>query len=70
MTRADRRPRGPSYGCFFDDEHVYVGGRCWESHPENIAANELRQDRRGISGNDSFSFSFDTFYDRRSLVYS
>ena len=54
---------------FFDDEHMYVGGRCWESHPENITANELRRDGRGISGNDSFSFSFDTFYDRRSLVY-
>src|SRR5262249_46471658 len=29
---------------FFDDRNIYVGARCWDSHPERILANELRRD--------------------------
>ena len=53
---------------FFDDEHVYIVGRCWETHPERIVANEMRRDNFGIVQNDNFAWSFDTFFDKRNGV--
>ena len=53
---------------FFDDEHVYVVGRCWETHPERVVANEMRRDNFGIVRNDNFAWSFDTFFDKRNGV--
>ena len=53
---------------FFDDEHVYIVGRCWETHPERMVANEMRRDNFGIVRNDNFAWSFDTFFDRRNGV--
>ena len=29
---------------FFDDDNIYVVGRCWDSHPERMVANEMRRD--------------------------
>ena len=54
---------------FFDDEHVYIVGRCWETHPERIVANEMRRDNFGIVQNDNFAWSFDTFFDKRNGVF-
>ena len=53
---------------FFDDEHVYIVGRCWETHPERIMANEMRRDNVGIVRNDNIAWSFDTFFDKRNGV--
>ena len=53
---------------FFDDEHIYVVGRCWETRPERLVANEMRRDNFGIVRNDNFAWSFDTFFDKRNGV--
>ena len=51
----------------FDDEAVYVGGRLWDSAPEDEwIANEMRRDSVQIINNDALSVAFDTFYDRRN----
>lgn len=51
---------------FFDDKNLYVGARCWDSHPERMVANEMRRDNQSISSNENFTVSLDTFYDRRT----
>ena len=52
----------------FDDDHIYVSARLWESHPERMIANEMRRDNSNITQNELFAFSLDTFYDRRNGV--
>ncbi|HXV63609.1 MAG TPA: DUF5916 domain-containing protein [Vicinamibacteria bacterium] len=54
---------------FFDDRHVYVAARCWDSHPERIVANEMRRDHDGLNQNSNFVVAFDPFYDRRNGFY-
>ncbi|MCC7417373.1 MAG: carbohydrate binding family 9 domain-containing protein [Acidobacteria bacterium] len=51
---------------FFDDRNMYVAARCWDEHPEQIVANELRRDHINIYNNDNFAVGLDTFYDRRN----
>ena len=52
---------------FFNDEHVYVAGRAWDSAPESQwVANEMRRDSFTIGLGDFISLLFDTFYDQRS----
>ena len=52
---------------FFDDDNVYITGRCWDSAPESEwSVNEMRRDGFNIVQNDHFAVMFDTFYDRRS----
>lgn len=54
---------------FFDDNNLYFSGRCLDSHPEKIAANELRHDSNNIfSGGDTLTLVLDTFYDHRNGV--
>ena len=51
----------------FDDENVYVSARLWDSSPESEwVANEMRRDTNQLRNNDTFSASFDTYYDRRN----
>ncbi|MBM3817629.1 MAG: carbohydrate binding family 9 domain-containing protein [Acidimicrobiia bacterium] len=52
----------------FDDDYVYVVARCWESEPARIIATDMRRDAGAIGGgaNDAFSFTLDTFHDRRN----
>ena len=51
----------------FDDSHIYVSARYWDSAPpEEWVANELRRDTGQLRQNDTFGVGFDTFYDRRS----
>ena len=52
----------------FDDENVYVVGRCWETEPDRLVANEMRRDSFTIVRNDNFAWSFDTFHDHRNGV--
>ena len=51
---------------FFDEDHVYVSARCWESRPERRVANEMRRDTNQLRQNDTFLVLFDTFHDRRN----
>ena len=54
---------------FFDDQHLYVTCRCWETRPDHIIANEMRRDSSVLfGGNDNFVVNFDTFYDRRNGI--
>ena len=53
---------------FFDDDNVYVVGRCWETEPDRLVANEMRRDNVTIVRNDNFAWSFDTFHDHRNGV--
>ena len=51
---------------FFDDDSLYISGRCWDSVPEaRWIANEMRRDG-ALYNNDNFSVVLDTFYDRRN----
>ena len=52
---------------FFDDDAIYVVGKCWEQRPDKMIATEMRRDG-AITQNDSFAWSFDTFYDHRNGV--
>ena len=54
---------------FFDKDNVYVVARCWETHPDQIIANEMRRDNTNIVQNDQFAFGFDTFHDRRNMLF-
>jgi len=51
----------------YDDKHMYLTCRCWESAPpEEWVVNELRRDTGGLRNNEHIGVLFDTFYDRRS----
>jgi hypothetical protein len=51
----------------YDDDHIYVVGRCWDSAPpEAWTANEMRRDTSQLRQNDTFGVLFDTFADRRN----
>ena len=54
---------------FFDDEAVYVAGRCWDSQPDRMVATEMRRDNFGIFNNENLAVIFDTFYDRRNAFF-
>src|SRR5262245_51573417 len=43
---------------FFDDNHVYVAARCWDSRPDRRVANEMRRDTNQLRQNDSFGVLF------------
>ncbi len=50
----------------FDDDTLYVVGRCHDSQPDRAVANELRRDHNNIFQGDNVTVVFDTFYDRRN----
>ena len=53
----------------FDDDNVYIAGRCWDSAPESRwIANELRRDSFNIAQNEYIDIVLDTFYDRRNGI--
>src|SRR4029077_2555745 len=47
---------------------IYVAARCWESQPERLVADVLQRDSTRMIQNESFTFLFDTFFDRRNGV--
>ena len=51
---------------FFDEDHVYVSARNWESQPGRRVANEMRRDTAQLRQNDTFAVLFDTFHDKRN----
>ena len=50
----------------FDDEHLYISARNWDSHPEREVANELRRDNGNILGNENVTFVIDPLNDKRN----
>ena len=53
----------------FDDDHVYVTFRCWDSDMARLVATEMRRDSTVMwQGNDIVSFIFDPFFDRRNSI--
>jgi len=50
----------------FDDDNLYIACRCWDTHPDEIRAKELRRDSANQRFNDNFGVLFDTFHDRRN----
>ena len=54
---------------FYDDDTVYIAGRCWDSQPERMVATEMRRDNFGIFNNENLAVIFDTFYDRRNAFF-
>jgi hypothetical protein len=50
----------------FDDDNLYVTCRCWEAHPDEIVANELRRDIVATGQHDHLTVALDTFLDRRN----
>ena len=52
---------------FFDDDSLYISGRCWDSAPEaRWIQDEMRRDSDNIWRNENFTVVLDTFYDRRN----
>jgi len=51
---------------FFDEDHIYVSARNWESAPARRVANEMRRDTNQLRQNDTFGVMFDTFHDKRN----
>ena len=52
---------------FFDDDSLYISGRCWDSAPEaRWILNEMRRDGADIYRDENFTVVLDTFYDRRN----
>ncbi|MDE2970939.1 MAG: carbohydrate binding family 9 domain-containing protein, partial [Acidobacteriota bacterium] len=54
---------------FYDDDTLYVAGRCWDSQPDRMLASEMRRDHFGIHNNENFGLILDTFYDRRNAFF-
>jgi hypothetical protein len=53
----------------FDDEHVYISARCWDTQMDRLVATEMRRDTTTMfQGNDILSWIFDPFYDRRNSL--
>jgi hypothetical protein len=53
----------------FNETHVFVAFRCWDSDMENLVATEMRRDSTVMwQGNDIVSFIFDPFFDRRNSI--
>ena len=50
----------------FDDDHLYIMARCWESRPERMMFSEMRRDNLNIGSNDNLAWGLDTFFDRRT----
>jgi hypothetical protein len=50
----------------FDDENLYISGKCFDSHPERMVLTELRRDSSNIFQNESVTIVLDTFHDLRN----
>ncbi len=54
---------------FFDDEHIYITARNWESDPGRRVMADMQRDARNLYNNDHFAVLFDTFLDKRNGYY-
>ena len=72
FTQVDPRNGAPAsqqteVWLLFDNAHVYVSARVWESELDRMVANEMRHDAAAsLSENEIFTVTLDTFYDRRN----
>ena len=49
----------------YDEQNLYLGIRCFDSHPNEVLATELRRDNL-FDNDDSFALLLDTFHDHRN----
>ncbi len=54
---------------FYDDRNIYVGARCYDSHPDREVSTEMRRDHNNVTQNENFTVVFDTFLDRRNGLF-
>ena len=52
----------------YDDEYLYIGVICTDSHPDRIVASEMRRDAP-LEDNDYFEIYLDTYHDHRNATY-
>ena len=50
----------------FDDDNIYLSCRCWDEHPDQIVADDMRRDSSSITNQDGITIGLDTFNDQRS----
>lgn len=50
----------------YDDENIYFGFVCYDSHINKLVANEMRRDSRDLHENDNVFVLLDTYNDKRS----
>jgi hypothetical protein len=53
---------------FFDDRHLYVAARAWETDIDRMVVDEWRRDSTRVFENEVIGFMFDTFHDRRNGI--
>ena len=51
---------------FFDEDTLYISGKCYDANPERLISTEMRRDNAGVFQNDSISVVIDTFHDLRN----
>ncbi len=51
----------------YDDTHLYMSGRMYDSEPGSLRANSLYRD--AFAGDDLLSIALDTYYDRQSAAW-
>lgn len=51
---------------FFDQDHLYISARNFETHPDRRVANQMRRDTGQLRQNDTFGALLDTFHDKRN----
>lgn len=52
----------------FDEQNLYVSGKCYDSRPDRWILNELRHDSPNIAFNEVIAVILDTYHDRRNAV--
>ncbi|MBN1223825.1 MAG: carbohydrate binding family 9 domain-containing protein, partial [Candidatus Aminicenantes bacterium] len=55
-------------GFLYDEKHLYIGIKCYDSSPGKIIAREMRRDAF-LDDDDYFEFVLDTYHDHRSAYY-
>jgi hypothetical protein len=51
---------------FFDDDHIYVAVRLWETDSSKRVMSDMRRDAFNLYNNDHVAILFDTFHDHRN----
>ena len=49
----------------YTDTHIYISAKMYDSVPERYIVNSLKRDFDGLT-NESVTFTFDTFYDKKN----
>ena len=53
----------------YDNQNLYFGFTCFDAEMNNLTANDMRRDSRGVSDNDTVFVLLDPYNDKQSGVY-